>query len=160
MRIRKLIYKPKSQKSDSTWSAGDLPPRHAPIYSRSRPIRAGWKWRSAEADADDDKFILIVLCNPPRDNWQAMLIVETGSGPSVVGRFEYHGSHPGIHGHAHCGRGGIEVGASSVDNLTRVPKARRYHRRTNAWTEETFWNAAKRFFRIKDDIGPLFNHAR
>jgi hypothetical protein len=160
MRVRQLIRKPKLQRSDTSWSVEDLPPRHAPIYLRARPIRAGWKWRSAQADADDTKFILTALCNPFRDNWQAMLIVETAAGPSVVGRFEYHGSHPGAHGHAHCERSGIEVGASSIDNLVRAPKAGEYHRRTNAWTEETFWNAARRFFRIKDDIGPLFHHAR
>jgi len=160
MRIRQLIHMPKSQTSDTTWSVQDLPPRHAPIYSRSRPIRAGWKWRSAQADADDTKFVLTVLCNPLRDNWPAMLTVETFTGASVVARFEYHGSHPGVHGHAHCERGGIEVGASSIDNLMRTPSAGRHHRRTHAWTEETFWNAARSFFRIKDDIGPLFRHAR
>jgi hypothetical protein len=160
VRLRHLIRQPKVQKTDTAWLVSDLPPRHAPVYPRSRPIRAGWKWRSAQAHAENARFVLTVLCNPLRDNWQALLMVETSTGASVVARLESHGSHPGVHGHAHCDRGGIEVGALSIDNLVRTPTAARFHRRTNAWTEETFWNAAKRFFHVEDDIGPLFHHAR
>jgi hypothetical protein len=157
MRVRKLIRREKAKKSDTAWSDKDLPPRHAPIYPKSRPIRAGWKWRAAHAEADDTAFILTALCNPSRDNWKAMLIMETPSGSSVVARFEYHGSHPGLHSHAHCDRSGIEVGASGMDHLARIPKPGQFHRRTNAWTEATFWEAATKFFNIKDDIGPLFD---
>jgi hypothetical protein len=159
MRIRHLIEQSNVLSSDTEWSTRDLPPRHAPIYSRSRPMRAGWKWRSALAIAAESKFILTVLCNPARDNWQALLILDATGGASVIARFEHHGGHAGIHGHAHCDRGGIEVGASSMDDLVRTPKSGQYHRRTNAWTERTFWEAAKRFFRITEGIGPLFDHA-
>ena len=86
-------------------------------------------------------------------------MVDTPEGASVVGRFESHGSHPGVHGHAHCYRGGIEVGASGLDNLVRCPPADKPHRRTNAWTENSFWEAARRFFRVTDNFGPLFNDA-
>jgi hypothetical protein len=44
-----------------------------------------------------------------RDNWQATLILWTEAGASVVGRFEYHGSHPGLHVHADCERGGLGI---------------------------------------------------
>lgn len=148
MRVRHLIQQRKVQKSDTGWSSNDLPPRHAPIYSKSRPSRAGWKWRSAVCDAPGTKFILTALCNTRRDNWQSFLMVETGSGVSVVARFEHHGSHPGLHGHGHCARGGIEIGATGLDDLLRTPKAGIYHRRINAWTEHTFWEAARRFFRV------------
>jgi hypothetical protein len=80
-------------------------------------------------------------------------MLETDAGVSVVARFEHHGSHPGLHGHAHCERGGIEVGASGLDSLVRFPKAGALHRRTNAWTEQTFWDATRRFFRVKYDDG-------
>lgn len=86
-------------------------------------------------------------------------MIETTIGAAVVARFETHGSHPGVHGHAHCERGGIEVGASGLDNLVRCPPADHVHRRTNAWTESTFWDAARSFFRVRDDFGPLFNNA-
>lgn len=84
-----------------------------------------------------------------------MLILEAESGPSVIARLEYHGSHPGVHAHAQCDRGGVEIGATGIDNLSRFPSANAPHRRTNAWTENTFWEAAKRFFRVEDQKGPL-----
>lgn len=159
MRVRHLIEKTKLEKSHTGWSPNDMPPRFSPIYTRTRPIRAGWKWRSSQSHAENMNFILTALCNAQRDNWQAYLMVETPDGVSVVARFESHGSHPGLHGHSHCERSGIEVGASGLDNLVRCPPADKAHRRTNAWTENTFWEAARRFFRVKDDFGPLFSNA-
>lgn len=159
MRVRHLIELKKTLHSQTIWSSSDMPPRHAPVYSKTKPMRAGWKWRSAKAEARGIIFILVAECNSARDNWKSMLIVETSNGASVVGRFESHGSHPGLHAHAHCLRSGFENGGSSIDNLIRIPNARSPHRRTNAWTENTFWDAARRFFRLKEDEGPLFRNA-
>jgi hypothetical protein len=159
MRVRHIITQNKFQDSDTGWSLSDMPPRFSPIYTKSRPIKAGWKWRSSFCHSDETKFILTALCNARRDNWQSYLMVETTDGASVVGRFESHGSHPGVHGHAHCERGGIEVGAGGLDNLVRCPPANAVHRRTNAWTENTFWEAARSFFRVIENFGPLFNDA-
>jgi len=153
MRVRHLIQKVKVQHNDTGWMSNDMPPRHSPIYAKTRPIRGGWKWRAAHCSVDGTDFVLTALCNIKRDNWQAYLMIEAAAGASVVARFEYHGSHPGLHGHAHCERGGIEVGASGLDSLVRFPKAGALHRRTNAWTDHTFWEAARRFFRIKDGGG-------
>jgi hypothetical protein len=94
------------------------------------------------------------LCNASRDNWQAMLILYGQGGASTVGRYEYHGSHPGLHAHADCVRSGLELGAVSLDNLPRRPSARGFHRRMSAWTEATFWDAARRFFRVQERKGP------
>ena len=88
-----------------------------------------------------------------------MLIRETDAGASLVGRFEYHSSHPGLHAHAHCERSGIEMGGSSIDNLVRFPPADGKHRRMSAWTEATFWEASKRFFRVRQNQGTLFSDA-
>ena len=159
MRLRHLIAKRKLLISETPWSTADLAPRHAPVYSKTKPMRAGWKWRSARAKTEGLHFILTAECNIGRDNWKAMLIVETEAGSSVVGRFEYHGSHPGLHTHGHCQRGGVETGGGSLDNLVRTPRNAAHHRRINGWTEKTFWEAAKRFFRIKADEGPLFKNA-
>lgn len=159
MRVRRLIKKTKRKRSDTGWSTNDMPPRFSPIYTKTRPIKAGWKWRSAQCQTGGVNFILTGLCNARRDNWQAYLMVETSEGISVVARFESHGSHPGLHGHSHCERSGIEVGANGMNNLVRCPPAEKFHRRTNAWTENTFWEAALSFFSVKPDFGPLFNDA-
>lgn len=158
MRVRHLIGLKKEILTETEWQTTDLQPRHAPIFPKTTPIRAGWRWRSARASGKDADFVLLAKCNPKRDNWQAFLIAATTDGSySVVGRFEHHGSHPGLHVHAHCERSGVEVGTRSLDDLARIPAAgsNSYHRRTNAWTEGSFWEAAKRFFRVSEKRGPL-----
>lgn len=151
MRVRKLISTPKTQLTDTGWSTSDMAPRYSGIFPKTLPIRGGWKWRSATCeDAARRKFFLVSQCNPMRDNWKAFLVVE-GVGPnSVVARFEAHGNHPGVHSHAHCERSGIELGPSGLDNLVRVPKIGSRHRRVNAWTENSFWEASREFFKISD----------
>lgn len=156
MRVRHLVGKTKTTETDSKWSVKDLSPRYAPIYTKTKPIRAGWRWRSSKVFGEEgNHYVLLAECNPRRDNWKAVLIIETDGGHSVVARFEHHGSHPGIHVHADCTRGGIETGASGLDNLARIPAAGMRHRRASAWTDGTFWEAAKRFFHVKEEKGPL-----
>lgn len=114
-------------------------------------------WRSARAAASEGEYVLLAKCNLRRDNWQAFLILTADDGDSVVGRYEHHGSHPGLHVHAHCERSGIEMGPRGLDDLIRVPAAgsMSYHRRVNAWTKNSFWETAKKFFRIEENKGPL-----
>lgn len=156
MRIRSLLRQRKKLITESQWSCNDLPPRYCPIYIRTRPMRNGWKWRSARAESSEFTFTMTALCNPSRGNWQSMLIAHIDEGYSVVARYEYHDSHPGLHSHAHCERGGIETGSSGLDNLIRVPRAGSAHRRCTAWTESSFWLSSKKFYRIFDNTGPLF----
>src|SRR2546427_11495412 len=106
MRVRHIVSDEKTIVAEKTkWSTKDMPPKHAPVYSKTKPIRAGWQWKSAKIKGQNNvEYILVAECNPKLNNWGAMLIVETDTGPSVVARFEHHGSHPGLHGHAHCER--------------------------------------------------------
>lgn len=155
MRLRHLIAEAKTMTDSTSWSAADLPPRHAPVFARTIPMRAGWRWRSARAEGGGLNYTLLAQCNARRGDWKALLMVEVAGGHSVVARLEDHASHPGLHVHAHCDRGGIEVGAVGLDELTRTPNARKRHRRVQAWTEGTFWEAAKRAFRVAELRGSL-----
>lgn len=155
MRVRHLIALKKVLKSDTQWLTTDMPPRHCPIYSKTYPIRAGWRWRSAQASAGAENYVLMAMCHPGKGNWKATLIVQTPAGHSVVARFEDHSSHPGLHAHSHCDRSGVEVSGSGMNALVRAPAAQEHHRRTNAWTEGTFWEAALRFFRVESPKGTL-----
>jgi hypothetical protein len=158
MRVRHLIIEPKNLESDSGWKADDLTPRNAPIFVKTKPIRAGWKWRSARASGRSGQFILLAECNTRRANWKAMLmLVNPDRTASVIARFEQHGSHPGLHIHSDCTRSGIETGATSIDGLLRIPDAGAdsYHRRVSSWTENSFWEASKKFFRAHDREGDL-----
>ena len=158
MRVRQIIEEKKELESDTSWKTEDLTRKFAPLFPKTTPIRSGWQWRSARTSGKSGEYILLAKCNPRRANWQAILMKLTEDGnASVVGRFEYHGSHPGLHAHAHCQRSGIELGTLSLDDLIRVPQVGpgAYHRRNSAWTEGSFWEAAKRFFRIQERKGPL-----
>lgn len=158
MRLRQIIKEKKEIKSDTSWKTEDLTRKFAPIFPKTTPIRSGWKWRSARTSGSNSEYILLAKCNPRRANWQATLMKLTEDGnASVVGRFEHHGSHPGLHVHAHCQRGGIEPGPASLDDLIRIPQAgpKAYHRRNNAWTERSFWEAAKRHFHVEETKGAL-----
>lgn len=157
MRVRKLVRQPKAILSETGWSDGDLPPRHAPVFPKSVPIRAGWKWKSARLHAADRTYILWALCNPRRDNWKAVLAIEVIGQASVLCRFEYHGSHPGLHIHSDCQKSGLEGGPAGMNVGVRLPDKGTFHRRNVPWTEATFWEAAKSFFRVKVNNGPLFD---
>lgn len=153
MRVRALVREEKREESDTHWRWSDLQPRFAPIFVRTRPIRAGWQWRSARVRSASRSYVLLSQCNPKRGNWLSMLILECPEGSSVVARLEDHSSHPGVHVHTHCGRSGIETGAQALDDLARWPAANAFHRRRHAWTPDEFWQVSRRFFRVETPAG-------
>jgi len=157
MRIRKIIIEPKALKSDTYWRTDDMQHRYSWIFEKTKPMRGGWKWRSATATSIDGReYLFLTQCNPMRDQWKARLILRMPSGQvSLVSRLEHHGTHPGLHAHAHCERGALEEGSSSIDHLGRFPTAEKPHRRRNTWREHTFWEKARQHFRIHDLKGPL-----
>ena len=151
-----MVSEDKLFASDTSWRTDDLQPRHSWIFEKTKPIRAGWKWRSTLAHGAQGEYIMLTQCNPRRDEWKAWLIYKKPAGnPSLVIRLEFHGSHPGLHVHAHCDRGGLEEGGSGIDGLARIPPADRSHRRVNAWREDTFWEMARRHFHIEFPMGTL-----
>jgi hypothetical protein len=156
MRIRKIIEETKILTADTNWKQEDLPPRYSVIFEKTKPMRSGWKWRSVLAKSGEVEYVFLTQCNPKKDEWKAWLIRKLANGKSsLVSRLEYHGTHPGLHAHAHCDRGGFEEGSSSIDGLARIPAADRRHRRINAWRENTFWEKARKHFRIDHPKGPL-----
>jgi hypothetical protein len=156
MRVRHLVAEVKLQQSDTDWRTDDMPPRACPIYPKGRPTRAGWQWRSIKASGILRQYTLVALVNPNRGDWKATLIVATSTGHSVVARFEYHSSHPGRHVHSHCSRSGLEDGPTGMDGLLTIPPHSNAAKAGGAFTAATFWSAARAFFRIQDNLGPLF----
>jgi hypothetical protein len=154
LNVRAAITAPKKMSSDTGWKDTDMPPKHAPIYTKSRPSRAGWKWRSAKADNNGREYVLVTMCHPSRGNWKSMLIEVSDQASRVIGRFEYHSTHPGLHGHANC-NSSLAFGSVGLDDLTRYPSNSSFHRRKSAWTENGFWEASKRFFRVEESKGSL-----
>lgn len=157
MRLRKIIAEPKVLVSDTQWRTDDMQHRYSSIFEKTKPIRAGWKWRSVTATGETGReYVFLTQCNPVKDQWKAWLIYRLPSGhASLISRLEDHGTHPGLHVHAHCERGGLEEGSASIDSLARIPPPERPHRRKHAWREQTFWEQARRHFRIEHPRGTL-----
>jgi hypothetical protein len=155
LRVRQLTAQKKRIVSDTGWKSGSIPPRESAIFTKTRPAGNGWRWRSGKVETRTNKFVLFAQCHPGKENWKAWLIMISENGPSIVGRLEHHGTHPGLHLHTHCERSGIEVGGSSINNLVRIPDSTKNHRRASSWTESGFWEAAKKFFRIYEERGDL-----
>jgi len=153
-RVRHAVMERKSILSDSGWRHDDLPHRASGIYPKARPIRAGWEWRSVVTGGSVCEHIFLCQINEGKDNWKAWLIAMLPDGASVLARYEYHGDHPGFHLHAHCERGGIETGPTSINGLVRIPRAPSGGTVTTI-RRDAFWERARRKFRIDFPAGTL-----
>lgn len=155
MRVRRLVRASKTISSDTKWKDGELQARHSGIYPKTMPSRPGWKWRSAIALDGDQEYILLCQINEGKDNWLAWLIRRTADGGSLVSRYEYHGNHPGLHVHADCERGGIELGPTSIKVPLRIPRVKYRSTRTPPARPDLFWKNACAHFRFDYAKGEL-----
>ena len=148
MRVRHLIEERKTRLQATGWSNSGTPPRHVPVFQQTFPIGKGWQWKSVSAQSGNNDYVLHVRCNVTKGEWKAWLMIKRDGGWSIVGRFEYHSSHAGLHVHASCVSSGVLLGEKSISECDRFPAGGRYHRRIQAWTPDGFWNRALKFFRI------------
>ena len=155
MRVRHLVRQAKTITSDTGWRDDALPPRHSGVYLRTRPAKPDWKWRSAQGHCDQNEYILLCEVNEAKDNWRGWLIRKLGDEGSIVARYEYHGSHPGIHVHADCMRGGVESGPSSIKVALRIPAVSSDRMRLPPSRRDLFWDTARRYFRMDYALGSL-----
>jgi len=155
MKIRRIVADRKTVVSDTGWKDDDIPPRYSGVYEKTKPNRNGWRWRSVLAKSAAEEYIFLTQINEASDNWKAWLILKVGGSASIVSRFEYHGSHPGIHVHSHCDLAGREVGPQLINNLVRVPEASSRHRRQQTFRASSFWETARQHFRIEFPKGDL-----
>lgn len=155
MRIRHIVRTPKIIKTDTNWRTDALPPRFSGIYPKTMPERPYWTWRSALAFDYEYEYILLCQVNESKDNWQAWLVRKTNGDGSLVSRYEYHGNHPGIHVHADCRRGGIEIGPSGIDRLLRIPRADSRMSRQTPTRLDLFWKNACVHYHMDYEKGEL-----
>lgn len=74
MRVRNIVSGEKTIVTETKWSTKDMPPKHAPVYSKTKPIRAGWQWKSAKIKGQNSaEYILVAECNPERNNWRWLI---------------------------------------------------------------------------------------
>lgn len=136
---------------DTDWKSSPIPPRHAPIYAKSKPINSRWQWRSIKLrDSLDQEFICLMQISPDFGKWNAWLMKPSIKGGwTVLVRLEDQPRQSGLHIHADC-NAEPPSGPQSVSLPNRLPEHRRHHRRQIAWTRETFYKHACEFFGIID----------
>ncbi len=150
MRVRNFLRTPKKIFSDTNWRADALPPRFTGIYPNTVPARPHWSWRSALANCQNFEYIFLCQVNELKDDWKAWLSIKTPNGWSLIERYEYHGSHPGVHVHADCERAGIEVSQTGLNGLLKIPSAKTNKAQIISLRPNLFWEKARTHFRISD----------
>lgn len=155
MRVRHIISSKKTISADTSWKTTAIPTKHSGIFPKSMPVGPAWQWRSALAFDGEKEYILLCRVNLSKDNWLAWLIGKNSSGWSLVGRYEYHGNHPGLHVHADCERGGIEVGPTSIKTYLRIPRVSSRGTRPSPSRLDLFWKNACQHYRMDYEKGDL-----
>lgn len=138
----------KTIEKDTGWKTGAIPPRHAPVYVKSKRLPPVWQWRAIHLKASEGRAICLLQVSPTFGKWQAFLFVEVNQDVwTTLARLEDQPRQSGLHAHGACD--GQEVtGPPSINLPDRVPPHRSYHRRQTSWTEETFYRAACNFYNI------------
>lgn len=151
MTTRRIALARKSISSDTGWKTGNLPPRHAPVFSKSKPHRPGWEWRSLRIlDDDGNVYICLFEISPNFGKWNSRLIAKCDDGSwAVLIRLEDQPGKSGLHVHANC-YGERLYGAESMNMPERIPQHDSLHRRQTAWTKHSFFFAAVSILRIHD----------
>lgn len=132
--------------SDTGWKTGPIPPRHAPIFKKSKPLGPAWEWRSLELRCPE-RMICLIEVSPAFGKWKAWLIDAAQEEAAVLIRLEDQPGKSGLHIHADCD-GREMTGPQSAMMPHRLPYHGNYHRRTPAWTKKSFVTVAASTFRI------------
>ncbi len=147
-----LIKVPKLIRDSGQWKSGKVPPNAFPLNA-PLAFSSKWKWRSVrlttlQRDADAR---LLIAYNGDKGQYRAYFGQEMGGKIAVLACLEDHGTHPGLHCHAPCGKRDKVPAGSLRYGQPRAPLGRSMHRRlTPEWNDRTAWQAAMTFFRVDD----------
>ncbi len=148
MTPRDAVRASKTVISDTGWKTGAIPPRHAPIFKKSKAALPNWQWRSLEL-VGTNRMICLIEASPAYGKWKAWLIDSPeGGDAAVVMRLEDQPGKSGLHIHADCDGGNL-TGPQSINLPQRIPSHGKRHRRGPVWTTHSFVAVAAKTFRIR-----------
>lgn len=109
MRLRQFVKLPKTVISAGMWTDKPMKKSAPPFaMSSSKPNRLGnlWRWRLVKFMIADNggqcSGRMLIAYQREKQQYQAWAGLETPKGMLLLGRLEWHGSHPGWHVHALC----------------------------------------------------------
>jgi hypothetical protein len=147
--MKLFLNDPKLSLLDTGWVFGSIPPRYAPIFKKSKPMPIGWEWRAARLLGGHGDYVLLLQAVPTRNKYSAWLMqnAKPGEGTLLI-RVEDQPGKRGLHVHVDCAIPAPNSGPQGLDGLPRIPGHGAHHRRTHAWTRETFWRQACDMLRV------------
>lgn len=162
MTLRKFVKAVKVVTDAGLWSDKRMPRIGSTFpLSKARSLRVGtggWRWRVLQvSDTSHQSFRLLLLYQARKQDYCAILARPVGRDMLVLGRLEYHASHPGWHVHATC-RSPLTCHSGRLrhDDMKRLagssgPNARMPF----PLTDDDALEIARRFFRLPLDLGAL-----
>ncbi|WP_157572702.1 hypothetical protein [Nevskia soli] len=155
MRLKKIIQADKIVTDWGKWTFGAAMPKTAfPISKSSFKIRSTYHWRIAKFLSLGESFRLLIFYRTDKPEYGAWLGMQRDSDTQLVARYEFHGTHPGWHLHAHCQTDTAPIGRTLVDGL-RIPKSGKCRRTDFSVTsdDKALYIAAEAFGLPKGDTG-------
>lgn len=134
MKLKDVIRAEKLVTDWGKWQEGGKMPRSAFCLSKSRDrsYRLGaFRWRIVCFQALGHAFRLLVAYRIDKEQYRAVLAVETERDLTVIAQYEFHGTHPGWHILATCEEiTDAPAGVMRHPWQRRIPGARKFSRRT------------------------------
>ena len=133
MLLRGFVRSKKTLVEAGQWTDTKLPKTGGPFpLSKNRSLRLGnlWHWRLVKLECDGRQFRLLLTCHEDKQQFVAYCGATIGTDTFVIGRLEYHATHPGLHIHGCCQPSQPEWhGRTGHQGLTRLPDGKAHHRR-------------------------------
>lgn len=130
--LRDVVRAVKTEVSIGPWRNGKVPRSDFPMGKKPYGIGRSFGWCVITFSALGESFRVLVVLNPGKQIYRAMLAVECGKDLRIVCSYEYHAGEDGWHCHACCDDlESIPVGVQRGPWIRRRPGAGRTHRRQN-----------------------------
>jgi hypothetical protein len=130
MKLRDIVAAPKSDIKIGAWRAGKVPKADFPIAKSPLRLGSSFQWCVITFQALSAEIRVLVLFNPMKEKYDAILGVMATGVVRVLCAYEYHATEPGWHVHATCDKASaLPAGIFRGPWIRRIPAGGRHHRR-------------------------------
>lgn len=128
--LRKVIAAKKSAIKFGQWKNGKVPKADFPLAKEAYALGNAYQWCVITFAALEAEFRVLVMMNPAKEKYDAILGIMSPKGLRILCTYQYHAGEPGWHCHATCDDAStIPVGVFRGPWVKRIPHSRKPHRR-------------------------------
>jgi hypothetical protein len=129
VRLRQIIAASKTNIDLGNWRSGKVPRADFPMAKAAYGLGNSYQWCVIKFEALGAKCRVLVVLNPQKQKYEAVLGIEGANGLKILCTYEHHPSEPGWHCHAtHDDSDTLNFGCMRGPWIKRVPSARQPHR--------------------------------